>query len=167
MLDRPEFERWQEAADDALSGARAQHGAGLDNWACFLAEQAAQLALKGLLHGVGVAAWGHDLVDLGERVRSALNVELPDPAAASLRRLSRHYVASRYPDAHPAGAPGAHYGPEDAQEAVADADRVITEARSAWGQLLEAARHEETAPGGEEASHGEGGEHDEEEDSAS
>lgn len=167
MLDRPEFERWQEAADDALSGARAQHGAELDNWACFLAEQAAQLALKGLLHGVGAAAWGHDLVDLGERVRSALNVELPAPTAASLRRLSRHYVTSRYPDAHPAGAPGSHYGPEDAQEAVADADRVITEARSAWGQLREAARHEETAPGDEEAPHGVGAEQDEGEEPAS
>lgn len=106
MLDRSEFERWQEAADDALSGARAQHEAGLHNWACFLAEQAAQLAFKGLLHGVGAPAWGQDLVDLGERVQSALNVALPDPASASLRRLSRHYVASRYPDAHPAGAPG-------------------------------------------------------------
>lgn len=59
--------------------------------------------------------------------------------AAALRQRSRRYVASRYPDAHPAGAPGAHYGPEDAEDAVADADRVITEARSAWRQLAEPA----------------------------
>lgn len=139
MLDRPEFERWQEAADDALAGARAQHAAGLHNWACFLAEQAAGLGLKGLLHGVGASAWGHDLVDLGERTTAALNVELAEAVTAALRRLSRHYITSRYPDAHPAGAPGSHYGPEDAQDAVADADRVITEARSAWRQLAEAA----------------------------
>lgn len=138
MLDRSEFERWQQAADDALAGAAAQRDADLHHWACFLAEQAAQLAMKGLLHGLGAPAWGHDLVDLGERVRSALNEELPDAVAASLRRLSRHYVASRYPDAHPAGAPGSHYGAEDAQQAVADAERVISEARSAWRQLLDA-----------------------------
>src|SRR5206468_3938142 len=50
-LDEDEFHRWRGEADRALSGARAQGDLGLHNWACFGAEQAAQLALKGLLHG--------------------------------------------------------------------------------------------------------------------
>jgi HEPN domain-containing protein len=40
-------------ADRVVSGARLQADAGLHNWACFAAEQAAQLAVKGLLHGLG------------------------------------------------------------------------------------------------------------------
>ncbi|MGH9228819.1 MAG: HEPN domain-containing protein [Acidimicrobiales bacterium] len=38
------------------------------NWRCFLAEQAAQMAMKALLHGLGRGPWGHDLVDLGNRL---------------------------------------------------------------------------------------------------
>ncbi|MBW3604036.1 MAG: HEPN domain-containing protein [Actinobacteria bacterium] len=57
MLDAPEFEPWQAAADDTLAGAEAQRHAGLFNWACFLSEQAAKLSLKALLHAVGADAW--------------------------------------------------------------------------------------------------------------
>ncbi|MGH2736718.1 MAG: HEPN domain-containing protein [Actinomycetota bacterium] len=46
----------------ARRAADVQHAAALHNWACFAAEQAAQLALKGLLHGLGLGPWGHDLV---------------------------------------------------------------------------------------------------------
>jgi HEPN domain-containing protein len=54
MFDRSEYRRWRREADDALKGARLQAEGGLHNWACFLAEQSAQLAVKKLLHGVGV-----------------------------------------------------------------------------------------------------------------
>lgn len=81
---------------------------------------------------------GHDLVDLGDHVREAMGAELPDDITAALRRLSRHYIASRYPDAHAAGAPGSHYGPDDADQAIADAVRVIAETQHAWRQLVDA-----------------------------
>jgi HEPN domain-containing protein len=137
MLDAPEFERWQRSADDALAGAAVQRDAALHNWACFLAEQAAQLSCKGLLHGLGADAWGHDLVDLGDRLADAIGSELEDEVLASLRRLSRHYVVSRYPDAHPAGAPATHYGREDADEAIADAQRILATVHRAWDDLQE------------------------------
>jgi HEPN domain-containing protein len=133
-LDREEFGRWRREADRALEGARLQTGAGLHNWACFAAEQAGQLALKALLHGLGRGPWGHDLVRLGEMVQAA-GLEVPDEVAASLRRLGRHDVPSRYPDAHAAGPPGAHYGPEDAQEAIADAERVLAYVDRTWRSL--------------------------------
>ena len=135
MLDSPEFERWQRAADDALTGAEAQREAGPANWACFIAEQAAQLSCKGLLHGVGVEAWGQDLVDLGDRVSRTIGTDLEDDVASALRRLSRHYIPARYPDAHPSGAPGAHYGRDDADQAIADAERVLMAVRTAWDDL--------------------------------
>lgn len=139
MLDVSEFDRWQKAADQALAGAGAQRDADLPHWACFLAEQAAQLSLKGLLHGAGAHAWGHDLVDLGERVGDALAGGVDEDVRASLRRLSRHYIPARYPDAHPSGAPGSHYGIDDAEQAIADAEQVLTAARGAWAALVAAA----------------------------
>ena len=64
-LDREEFRRWLAEAERALESAKVQADAELHNWSCFAAEQSAQLAIEGLLHGVGRGPWGHDLVGLG------------------------------------------------------------------------------------------------------
>lgn len=130
-LDEEEFRRWRDEADRALEAARVQAGAELHNWACFAAEQGAQLALKALLHGLGRGPWGHDLVRLGELAAEA-GVDVPADVAAALRRLSRHYIPARYPDAHPSGPASAHYGASDADEAVADALRVLEFADGEW-----------------------------------
>ncbi|MGH7719739.1 MAG: HEPN domain-containing protein [Gemmatimonadaceae bacterium] len=64
-MDVAEFQRWRTAADEARRAAVLQAGGDGHNWACFLAEQAAQLALKALLHEVGAGPWGHDLTASG------------------------------------------------------------------------------------------------------
>lgn len=133
-LDEDEFRRWRLEAARALEAARLGASGELDNWACFLAEQAAQLALKGLLHGLGRGPWGHDLVRLGEWARDA-GLEPPEEVADALRRLSRHYIPARYPDAHPSGPPGRHYGPADAREALEDATRVFRFVDEVWEGL--------------------------------
>lgn len=45
--------------------------------------------------------------------------------ADAFRRLWRHYIPTRYPDAHPGGATGTHYGETDAREALDDAQLVL------------------------------------------
>src|SRR5688500_8337850 len=101
-LDEEEFRRWRAEGDRALAGARLQADAGLHNWACFAAEQAAQLAVRGLLHGLGRGPWGHDLPQLGQSLADA-GVSIPMAVEDALRRLGRHYIPARYPDAHAAG----------------------------------------------------------------
>ena len=133
-LDRDEYVRWREEADRALRHAELAAADGLHNWACFSAEQAAQLAVKALLHGIGAGPWGHDLVELGRRLREA-GLDLPDEVDASLLRLARHYMPARYPDAHAAGSPGARYGREDSEQAVADARAVIGLVDEGWDGL--------------------------------
>jgi HEPN domain-containing protein len=133
-LDGEEFRRWRDEAGRALEGARIQAAAGLHNWACFAAEQAAQLAVKGLLHGLGRGPWGHDLVRLSDAVREA-GLEVPAAAADAMRRLGRHYIPARYPDAHPSGPPGTHYGASDADDALRDAGTVLTFVDSLWEGL--------------------------------
>ncbi len=115
-------------------GARVQADAGLFNWACFGAEQAAQLAAKALLHGLGRGPWGQDLVRLGELLDAA-GIVVPLETGDIFRRLGRHYIPARYPDAHAAGAPGGHYGPADATEAIADAEAVLRFVDDAWSSL--------------------------------
>lgn len=133
-LDEPEFARWRSEADRALEGARVQSDAKLYNWACFAAEQSAQLALKGLLHAVGKGPWGHDLARLGSLAKDA-GIAMPTDVDDATRRLGRHYIAARYPDAHAAGPPGPHYGETDAREAVRDAERILAFVDATWTEL--------------------------------
>ncbi len=135
MLDQDEYKRWRQAADEARRGAEVQTSAGLYNWACFLTEQAAQLAVKGLLHGIGAGAWGHDLVSLGRALSETVGETIPDQIAAALRRLSRHYIPARYPDAHPSGPPGAYYGQEDADQAIEDLQAILRHVDDLWSRL--------------------------------
>jgi HEPN domain-containing protein len=132
-VDRHEFARWRAEADVALRAARLQADAGLHNWACFAAEPGAQLAVKGLLHGLGRGPWGHDLVRLGEWLAEVGDV--PVPLDDDLRRLSRHYIPARYPDTHPSGPPGMHYGASDSAEALADAAHVLSHVDAVWERL--------------------------------
>lgn len=126
------------AAVEAGSSAQAQLAHGSFQWCCFLAGQAAQLAMKGLLHGAGAGAWGCDLADLTRRA-GALGLAVPDSVIDAALRLSRHYIAARYPDAHPSGTPGGHYSRSDADTAIRDMHTVQEFVRSQWAGLLEAA----------------------------
>jgi HEPN domain-containing protein len=133
-LDRDEFARWREEADRALRHARLAADDGLHNWACFSAEQAAQLAVKALLHGIGRGPWGHDLVSLGDELAGA-GLAVPDGIRDALRRLGRHYMPARYPDAHPAGSPASHYGTADWVQACDDARAIFDLVDRAWREL--------------------------------
>jgi HEPN domain-containing protein len=133
-LDRSEFERWRAEADRALRHAELAAQDRVHNWACFSAEQAAQLAVKALLHGLGRGPWGHDLAALGERLSEA-GLALSEDARAALLRLSRHYVATRYPDAHAGGSPGERYSASDADQALADARAILAIVDQAWDEL--------------------------------
>jgi len=122
MVDEAEFRRWRGEADGALAMARAgdRH-----NWRCFLAEQAAQMAVKALLHGLGQGPWGHDLIELGNSLAVAVKRPLDPDIQRALTRLSDYYIPARYPDAHPRRSPRDRYAADDADSAIADAGLVI------------------------------------------
>lgn len=60
MLDEDEFDRWRAAAGETLAATRDNAERGWHNWACVMAEQAAQLAVKGLLHAWAPGGWPAD-----------------------------------------------------------------------------------------------------------
>lgn len=136
MLDHDEYDRWYQTAEHNLTSARVLADAGSHDLACFHAEMAAQLVIKGLLHGIGARDKGHDLVGLGKALAGAIGAELPAELQAGLRSLSRHYIATRYPDAYPAGTPGEHYGTEDADTALLEAEAVMEFVSSWWQRLV-------------------------------
>lgn len=145
MLDEAEFARWRESADDALQASRDNAGMGWHNWSCMIAEQAAQLGVKALLHGAGRGdrARGHDLVRLLETAAHVAGLALDDELSAAATRLSRHYQPSRYPDALPGGTPRSRYVAGDAESAIADA-AIVLRAMDDAIEALRAAGNEET-----------------------
>ncbi|MBA2336413.1 MAG: HEPN domain-containing protein [Acidimicrobiia bacterium] len=104
------------------------------------AEQAAQLALKGLLRGVGSArqAWGRAISQLAERAAEVAGLAIGDELAGRLAVLERDYKPSRYPDALVSGTPRGNYTREDADRALhtyADVRDAVVEA---WAALTDA-----------------------------
>jgi HEPN domain-containing protein len=123
ITDRVEFERWMKQAKRTLESAVRDKDAGDFNWSCFKAQQAAEYTLKGLLYGMGVSAVGHSLVGLlGELKRKGLEVQ---EVQAPARTLDRHYIPTRYANAHVEGAPFEFYDESTANEALGCAKRII------------------------------------------
>lgn len=137
-LDDVEYARWQQTAESNHRAARREADAGAHHIACTLAEQAAQCALKGLLHGLGVArdAYGHGLVRLAEHAAAQVETELDRPLRAGLQRLAQLYLPSRYPDALPEGAPPDVYASEHSAQALADAEAAMAFARDVWAAVV-------------------------------
>jgi len=137
LLDRPEFDRWRAQADRTLDTARMVADGDSHGWACFLCEQAAQLAVKGLLHAIGEEAWGHDLPQLVVRAAASVDADWSTITDAA-EELSRHYIPARYPDAHPSGTPFDHYNATSSRLAFGYAATVVDAVDSVWATLCEA-----------------------------
>jgi len=93
------------------------------DWACFAAQQSAEKAVKAVHLSHGAIVWGHSVFD-------ALDAFPPDAGVTGeLReaalRLDKFYIPTRYPDAYPSGPSRRYYTEADAQQAVADAEKVV------------------------------------------
>lgn len=111
---------WFAQAERDLEQARASQRDGRHEWACFAAQQAAEMALKALHLSLGQEAWGHVVARLLAELPSA-PTDLQDKAKV----LDNFYVATRYANGHAEGAPFEHYGPIQSGEAIRYAGEII------------------------------------------
>lgn len=93
-------------------------------WSCFVAQQAGEKAAKALHESVGTEAWGHAVAGLLSGLDS-----VEDEVTEAAKRLDKHYVPTRYPNTHPAGAPGDLYTRQEADQAIVDAATVVEHVR--------------------------------------
>jgi HEPN domain-containing protein len=119
---------WFEQALRDLEHGREAAQSSRHEWACFAAQQAAEKAIKALHLRLGQEAWGHVVRRLLEDLPSGCQVtaELIDKA----RVLDGFYIPTRYPNGHPEGAPGDHYGRLQSEEAIRYASEIVEFVRS-------------------------------------
>lgn len=114
---------WYEQARRDLENARWEVQGGFHEWACFVAQQAAEKALKGVYQKLGAEAWGHSVAALLEGLRGRLEVDKELTNCG--RALDRFYIPARYPNGWDRGAPTEYYTREDADGAISCAERVL------------------------------------------
>jgi HEPN domain-containing protein len=126
MKRPPEEEgrRWLEQARKDLSAAEVLSEHGHHNVACFLAQQAAEKAVKAFLYSHGAEhVWGHSVAELLKD--SSTFADIPNTMVAKGFTLDKHYIATRYPNGLPGGIPADAYSADDAQAACDAAADII------------------------------------------
>ena len=119
-----EADRWLEEADWDLGNAEILLKARRYNAAAFYSQQSAEKAVKAMLYAFGEIPLGHSIRELLERC-SKLGLDVKPMMALALE-LDRHYIPSRYPNAHPSGPPHKAYD-EHVGARVLDSARQIVD----------------------------------------
>jgi HEPN domain-containing protein len=117
---------WFAQAERDLAQARDSRAAGRHEWACFASQQAAEKALKALHLACNQEAWGHVVAQL---LAELPGIAVPAQLADKAKVLDNFYVATRYANGHPAGAPFEHYGRIQSDQAIQYAGEIIEFAR--------------------------------------
>lgn len=118
---------WLEQAKGELKAAEDLHASGDYAWCCFASQQAAEKALKAVLEHYRSPTAGHNLLALVEEIAGFTSV--PESIRNASLVLNRYYIATRYPNAFPSGAPVHMYAESDASQAVKLAREVLSFAR--------------------------------------
>ncbi|HWQ65659.1 MAG TPA: HEPN domain-containing protein [Methanospirillum sp.] len=111
----------QARHDLETAGKNADNGA--YEWACFIAEQAAEKALKAVYQKKNAEAWGHSVSDLLRGIDHW--VEVSDELIRAARRLDSLYIPTRYPNGHSHGVPHDQYDKEDSDSAIRSAGAIL------------------------------------------
>lgn len=124
-----EASRWLRQAEEDLDAAQKSADIlGKHYLACFLAQQAAEKALKAVFYARGAqSVRGHSVAEL------CTAAEEIDPDLAAMRprlaKLDRYYIPTRYPNGLSGGHPFEAFDVRDSSEAVQLASEALDAAR--------------------------------------
>jgi HEPN domain-containing protein len=114
---------WMRQAKRDLEMAEKAMESGFFEWTCFIAQQAAEKAVKAVYQSHGGSAIGHGIGSLLRGFEG--RVEVPREILKAARMLDGYYIPSRYPDGMAQGTPADHFDREDAGDAIRSAGEVI------------------------------------------
>jgi HEPN domain-containing protein len=110
---------WQRQGINDLEWAKHSLGGGFYAQASFISQQAGEKLLKALCF-----KRGNDLVKTHSLMQIVTSLKINGELEKIARELDIFYIAGRYPDAFPAGAPFEMITREQAEKAVAAAERL-------------------------------------------
>ena len=119
---------WMDQGERDLEQARWSLKGGFYEWACFIAQQAAEKAVKALYQRLHGDSWGHSVSALLRGLPEGYRPEQGIIEAAM--RLDRLYIQTRYPNGFDVGSPKDYFIGKDAEEALEDAARVVAYCKS-------------------------------------
>jgi len=129
--NRQEADRWLTQAQHDLRAAVLNRRESFPEIACFLAQQAAEKALRAFLYAQGKQMVSEHAVHLLARACATYNPSFVALEEAC-RSLDQYYLPTRYPDSLPGGVPHEVYTDAQAREAT----RVAQEVLDLVGELL-------------------------------
>jgi HEPN domain-containing protein len=114
---------WINQAIKDLQTAEDMAKSGSFEWSCFVAQQAAEKAVKAVFQKLNAVAWGHSVLDLMKVLsrKTTVTEELLNYA----RTLDRYYVPTRYPNSFESGSPYEYFTGKDAEDAIVCSKRII------------------------------------------
>jgi len=125
-LERERMDRssdWMNQAKSDLEHAKSDLNGGFYEWACFSAQQAAEKAVKAVFQKLRKDVWGHSVAGLIEELMS--DVTIPEGLYEAALELDKAYIPTRYPNAHPRGAPHWLYTRSEAERLIGYAEEII------------------------------------------
>lgn len=114
---------WLRQAERDLEETKLSFREGFYEWACFLAQQSAEKAVKAITEFERIQSWGHVISRILKDLSSV--VEVPPDIMDKAKILDRYYIPTRYPNGFESGAPMDYYTKKDAQEAIEYAETLI------------------------------------------
>ena len=114
---------WLKQAERDLENAKYELVGGYYEWTCFLSQQAAEKAVKAIFQKLGCEAFGYAVAGLLQRLPKEYkpSKDLIDKA----KELDKAYIPTRYPNAHPEGAPYEVYTEGEAKRMISYAEEII------------------------------------------
>ena len=96
---------WMKQAKRDLEMAKKARESGFYEWACFIAQQAAEKGVKSVYQAKGGSAIGHGIGFLLRGLKVE-RVVVPEGTLKAAKKLDGHYIPSRYPDTDGGGNTG-------------------------------------------------------------
>jgi amidophosphoribosyltransferase len=107
-----------------LEMAKKARESGYHEWACFVAQQAAEKAVKAVYQAKGGSAIGHGIGSLLRGLKDE-RIPVPEGLFKASKKLDGYYILSRYPDSMAEGTPADHFDLEDADDAIRSAGEIL------------------------------------------
>ena len=114
---------WIAQSERDLEQAKWSAKGGFYEWACFIAQQAAEKAVKAVYQVLHGTSWGHSISAL---LRGLPEEHRPEESVIEAAiRLDRLYIQPRDPNGFDIGNPKDYYTETDSEAALEDARTVI------------------------------------------